>query len=205
VKEAEKEPVSGEKDRLSHNQCIQMKRLLLILLLPFLLVHCRSTKVYIVRHAEKGTMPANDPDLTAAGRARAQSLAAYLRKKEIKAIYSTQTKRTLQTAEPLSLQTGVPVSTYSNDTLPKFLFRVLDAEKNTLIVGHSNTVLKMVQDLSLRTSIKEIPDNDYDNLFIIILKSKDGPGGYELRLKERTYGKKSPNTKDTARQATMMQ
>lgn len=182
-----------------------MKKIFLLALMPLMLVHCRSTKVYIVRHAEKSTMPAKDPDLTAEGRARAQSLAGYLGKKQIKAIYSTQTRRTQQTAEPLSLQTGVAVSPYTNDTLAKFLYRVLDAEKNTLIVGHSNTVLKMVQELSLKPSIKEIPDNDYDNLFIIVVKSKDGPAGYELKLKERTYGKKSPNTKDTARQVNTMQ
>ena len=182
-----------------------MKKFILLILLPFLLVHCRSTKVYIVRHAEKGTVPAGDPDLTAEGRARAESLAGILHKKEIRAIYSTDTRRTRQTAEPLSQRTGVQISPYSNDTLPRFLYRVLDADRNTLIVGHSNTVLRMLQDLSLKPGIKEIPDNDYDNLFIIVLKSKDGPGGYELRLKERTYGKKSPSTKDTSRQASMMQ
>jgi len=182
-----------------------MKKIILLLLLSAVLVQCRSTRVYIVRHAEKGKVPANDPDLTEEGRARAQTLASTLRNKDIKAIYSTQTRRTQQTAEPLSLQTGVAVRTYANDTLLKFLYRVLDAEQNTLIVGHSNTVLRMVQELSLKPSLKEIADNDYDNMFIIVLKSKDGPGGYQLKLKERTYGKRSPNVHDTARQATRMQ
>jgi broad specificity phosphatase PhoE len=182
-----------------------MKKILLAICVPLLLAQCRSTKLYIVRHAEKSTAPAKDPDLTADGKARAQSLAGYLRNKDIKAIYTTETNRTRQTAEPLSLKTGVPLTPYNNDTLPKFLYRVIDSEKNTLIVGHSNTVLKMLQELSLKSSIREIADNDYDNLFIITVKSKDGPGGYDLRLKERTYGKKSPNTKDTARQVNMMQ
>ncbi len=182
-----------------------MKKIALLILLSFALVQCKSTRVYIVRHAEKGTVPAGDPDLTEEGRARAQALAGSLRNKEIKAIYSTQTRRTQQTAEPLSLQTGVQVRSYANDTLLKFLYHVLDAEQNTLIVGHSNTILRMVQELSLKPSLKEIPDNDYDNMFIILLKSKDGPAGYQMRLKERIYGKKSPNVRDTTRQVTRMQ
>lgn len=166
---------------------------------------CRSTKIYIVRHAEKGTLPSGNPDLTEEGRNRAQNLGHMLRKKNIEAIYSTETQRTRQTAEPLSLLSGVPIQAYSNDTLPKFLYRVLDAEKNSLVVGHSNTVLRMLTELNLRPGIREIADNDYDNFFVVVMKSKDGPGGYELKLKERTYGKKSPIVTDTSRQAARMQ
>jgi broad specificity phosphatase PhoE len=179
-----------------------------LLFLSFLVLaftDCRSTKIYIVRHAEKGTLPTGNPDLTADGRNRAQHLGNLLRKKNIEAIYATETSRTRQTAEPLSLLTGVPIQSYSNDTLPKFLYRVLDAEKNALIVGHSNTVLRMLTEMNLKPGIKEIADSDYDNFFVVVMKSKDGPGGYELRLKERTYGKKSPLVTDTARQAARMQ
>jgi phosphohistidine phosphatase SixA len=98
-------------------------------------------------------------------------------RKDIRQIYSTETRRTRQTAEPLSLQIGVPVRTYANDTLLKFLYRVLDEEKNTVIVGHSNSVLKMLDEWSLKHSIKEIPDNDYDNLFVVSAKPKNGSGG----------------------------
>jgi broad specificity phosphatase PhoE len=182
----------------------RMTRSLLILVTALLLTQCRSTKVYIVRHAEKSTQPAGDPDLTAQGRARADALADLLRGEDIRQIYSTETRRTRQTAEPLSLQTGVPVRAYANDTLLKFLYRVLDEEKNTVIVGHSNTVLKMLDEWSLNHSIREIPDNDYDNLFVVSAKPRNGPGGYKLRLKERTYGKKSPDPADSTRPTMTM-
>jgi broad specificity phosphatase PhoE len=181
-----------------------MIRSLLLLFTAVLLTQCRSTKVYIVRHAEKSTQPAGDPDLTALGRARAEALADLLRGEDIRQIYSTETRRTRQTAEPLSLQTGVPVRAYANDTLLKFLYRVLDEEKNTVIVGHSNTVLKMLDEWSLRHSTREIPDNDYDNLFVVSAKPRNGPGGYKLRLKERTYGKKSPDRADSTRSTMKM-
>lgn len=181
------------------NKNNHMFRALLILAIVSLFTECRSTRIYIVRHAEKSTMPAGDPDLTAEGRERAQALADLLRDKEIRQIFSTETRRTRQTAEPLSLQLGVPVSPYANDTLLKFLYRVLDAEQHTLIVGHSNTVLRMLDEWSLSHAAAEIPDNDYDNLFIISAKPKNGPGGYKLRLRERTYGRKSPGASDSTR------
>lgn len=176
-----------------------MKLSLLCILMAITMVQCHSTKLYIVRHAEKSTNPPKDPDLTEEGRLRAQNLAGNLRKSKIRSIYTTETRRTMQTAEPLSLQESLPIQHYKNDTLLKFLYRVLDAEQNALIVGHSNTVLPMLTELGLKPTIKEIPDNDYDNLFIVTLKSKDGTGGYNLKLKQTTYGKKSPSVSDTSR------
>jgi phosphohistidine phosphatase SixA len=175
-----------------------MKLAGLCIILVCTMIHCKSTKVYIVRHAEKSTNPPKDPDLTAEGRERAQYLATLLKNKEIKAVYSTETRRTIQTAEPFSLQEGLAIKTYKNDTLQKFLYNILDADQNALIVGHSNTVIRMLKELDLQPSLKEIPENDYDNFFIVTLRSKDGSGGYKLKLKEKTYGKKSPFVSDTA-------
>jgi hypothetical protein len=75
--------------------------------------------------------------------------------------------------------------------MPKFLYRVLESGENALVVGHSNTVLKMIEELDLRPSKKEIPDVEYDNLFVVYLKSKNGRGGYALQLKELKYGASS--------------
>jgi broad specificity phosphatase PhoE len=193
-------------DRVVCNKIIyyQMKLPGLFLIVMCTLVQCKSTKVYIVRHAEKSTNPPKDPDLTTEGILRAENLAMLLKNKEIKAVYSTDTRRTRQTAEPFSLQEGLSVQTYKNDTLLRFLYHVLDADQNALIVGHSNTVIQMLTELDLRPSIKEIPDNDYDNLFIITLKSKDGTGGYTLKLREKTYGIKSPPVTDTTKPVMSM-
>lgn len=180
-----------------------MRLIIIFILVSCSMVQCRSTKVYIVRHAEKSTNPPQDPDLTDEGKARAEDLARELNNNRISQVYATDTRRTRQTAEPFSMQSGIPVQLYKNDTLLKFLYHVLDAEKNTLIVGHSNTTLKMLKELGLNPSIKTIPDNDYDNLFIVTLKSKGGPGGYNLKLREKTYGRKSPAVSDTSRHAEM--
>lgn len=161
------------------------------------MVQCSNTKLYIVRHAEKSTQPPDNPDLTAEGRQRAEELASLLKNSDIRTIYSTETRRTQQTAAPLSLQTGIAVQPYKNDTLPKFLQRVLDGGQNALIVGHSNSVIKMLTELGLKPTMNEIADNDYDNFFIVTKKSKDGSGGHQLKLKQKTYGKKSPSISDS--------
>ena len=56
----------------------------------------------------------------------------------------------------------------------------------------------MLKALELHPSLLEIPDNDYDNLFIVKVKPKS-PAGYDLRLIESTYGKRSPAKGDTSK------
>lgn len=169
-----------------------MRSLTLSLLFVSLLLGCSpTTRLYFVRHGEKSTSPQGDPDLSEQGRQRAEALSRILKRQEIRAIYSTDTRRTRQTAGPLSEAIGVPVLTYRQDTVQRFLYRLLDEERNALVVGHSNTVLPMIRELGLEPSRREIADNEYDNLFIVVMKPKNGPGGHNLTLRERTYGRKS--------------
>lgn len=180
-----------------------MKIFLCFALVCSMLISCSSgTKIYFVRHAEKGT-GSQDPDLTPEGRERAQHLASYLKKKKIKAIYSTETKRTVQTAEPLSIMKKIPIQYYRNDTVQRFLYHVLEQGKNALIVGHSNTTIQMLKILSLNPSIPEIPEDDFDNIFIVTQKSRSGPSGFHLKLKESTYGVKSPPAKSSGTTTSM--
>ena len=173
-----------------------MKRVAIFLLIGFVLNACTNTKIFLVRHAEKGK-ESDDPHLTDQGKQRAEALSSALRREKIKSIYSTKRNRTRETAEPLSKRIDVPIQYYSNDTTLKFLLKVMSEGKNTLIVGHSNTLLPMLKALDLKPSIEEIPDNDYDNVFIVKIKRKS-PAGYRMKLKETTYGKRSPAPGDTS-------
>lgn len=160
--------------------------LLVVLILS--IYSCSSAKIFFVRHAEKSTVTKTDPPLTPEGEQRAKDLERILKGKTIKHIYSTQTKRTISTAKPLAETLSIPIEYYTHDTMPKFLYRVLESGENALVVGHSNTVLKMIEELDLRPSKKEIPDKEYDNLFVVYLKNKNGRGGYTLHLKELKFG-----------------
>ena len=87
------------------------RRLALGLLASIPLAACASSpapdarQIYLVRHAEKAA--GDDPDLTVVGRARADILANELKQAGLTAIYSTDTRRTRQTALPIAKATGL--------------------------------------------------------------------------------------------------
>jgi broad specificity phosphatase PhoE len=163
----------------------------LYFLIGLLLVGCGPTRIYIVRHAEKAMDGSKDPALTSVGEDRAKTLATVLRNRKIERVYATETKRAEGTARPLADLMRKPVLHYSNDTMPQFIIRVLDSAVNTLIVGHSNTILKILLDMGLNSTIKEIGDNEYDNMFIVSLRNQNGRVGYTMKLDETHYGKSS--------------
>ena len=131
--------------------------------------------VFVVRHAERadtaggGTpMMATDPELSDAGRARAESLAVALKDARIVAIFSTEFKRTQATAAPLAKALGVQVTTINSTEPAKLIEAVKAAGGNVLVVGHSNTVPAIVKDLGVAGPVT-VGDADYDNLFVVTL------------------------------------
>jgi broad specificity phosphatase PhoE len=131
--------------------------------------------VFVVRHAERadtagGAAPtmAADPELSAAGRARAESLAAALKDAKIVAIFSTEFKRTRSTAEPLAKALGVQVTTISSKEPAKLIEVVKGVGGNVLVVGHSNTVPAIIKDLGVAAAVT-VGDDEYDNLFVVTM------------------------------------
>src|SRR5918993_1093182 len=61
-----------------------------------------ETTVYVIRHAEKASETESDPNLSARGSERADSLAAQLRDSGVNVIITSHLRRTIQTAEPLA-------------------------------------------------------------------------------------------------------
>lgn len=102
-----------------------------------------ALKVVLVRHAEKRTDDPADPALSDAGQVRAQRLADALRNEPLVAVYSTDYRRTRQTAKPTAAQHGMPVITY-DARQPADMFTAALKQSHprgtVLVVGHSNTV-----------------------------------------------------------------
>jgi phosphohistidine phosphatase SixA len=129
--------------------------------------------IFLVRHAERadsvpGQPPTmgNDPDLSDVGRARAQSLASVLKDAGITAIYTTEFKRTQQTAAPIAKVLGVtPVVIKASETA-RLLKEVAASKSNILVIGHSNTVPEIIKGLGVTTP-QPIQDDEFDNLFIV--------------------------------------
>lgn len=170
-----------------------MPKTVLYLIFLICLTSCSPVKYYIVRHAEKETPSTglvmntpNDPPLSAAGRVRAIELREALKNKGIQYIFSTNTIRTISTAQPLEeLQGGTNIEIYNTkDSLDFFIDKLKAVRKgNSLIVGHSNTVDDIVNKLVGEIKVpKDLPESEYDNLYIVTKKGK------HYRFENKTYG-----------------
>jgi len=149
-----------------------MKRFVFCCLLLALLISSATAQstTFIVRHAEKadGT---KDPDLSEAGRARAEALAKMLRDSNITAIYVTEFKRTQQTAAPLAKALGLTLTTLPAENTAGLTAKLRASAGNSLVVGHSNKIPDLIKALGISEPVN-IADNDYDNLFVIVPAEK---------------------------------
>jgi broad specificity phosphatase PhoE len=88
-----------------------------------------------------------DPDLTAEGQAAAQRLVRYFESGVPAAIYVSRFKRSQQTAAPLAARFGLTPMLYDPADTPALIARVRAGPQPALIVGHSNTVPDIVEQL----------------------------------------------------------
>ena len=156
--------------RLSDN-LIVMKRLLLCLLLLLLMsalaVRAESI-VMIVRHAEKASREGDDPSLSEAGRARAETLLRMLRDSEISAIFTTEFKRTKETAAPTAIALKITPTVVRATETATLAAKLREVHGNALVVAHGNTIPDLIRALGIAVPVS-IPENDYGHFFIIAL------------------------------------
>jgi broad specificity phosphatase PhoE len=109
-------------------------------------VSAKDAPIHVVRHFDT---PAGerDPDLLATGHARARALVKWFRGKRLRAIYVSDFRRSRQTAAPLARARRIAVQTYDPRDTPAIVARARAAGVPVLIVGHSNTVPDIVEQL----------------------------------------------------------
>jgi phosphohistidine phosphatase SixA len=150
---------------------------------------CKTTTYYIVRHAEKessATMASNsmasDVPLSEAGKQRAEALKDVLQKENIKYIFSTNYIRTKSTVQPLSNAINIPIEFYDQKDAG-FVGKLKSLDGNVLIVGHSNTVDDLVNELAGKKEINgDLPDSEYGDLFVVKKK------GNTLTFEKKHFG-----------------
>jgi broad specificity phosphatase PhoE len=124
--------------------------------------------VVIVRHAEKAANDSKDPDLSPTGHARAETLARILKDSGITAIFTTEFKRTQQTAAPTSTSTGVAPTIVPAKDIAGLVAKLRALKGNALVVAHGNTIPDLVKALGIASPI-QIPDDDYKEVFVVNL------------------------------------
>ena len=130
----------------------------------------RVTTVYLVRHAEKDTTASpTDPPLSAVGEVRAQALSQLLARRHPAALFTTDTKRTRATLAPLASATRLVPQVYNpkETTALALLIRKEYVGKTVVVVGHSNTLLPLIESLGGTPPVEAIADNEYDYLFTV--------------------------------------
>lgn len=149
-------------------------RIVMFSCIVLLMVSCKTTTYYVVRHAEKETSNtmASDVPLSEAGRQRAIALKELLQNESIQHIYSTDFLRTRQTAQPLADAKNISIEVYDYRDA-SFIPMLKRLQKNTLVVGHSNTIDDVVNGLLGRKVIPgDLPETVYGDLFIVKRKGK---------------------------------
>ena len=156
------------------------------LALTVLLLAASSTPIYaqktivLVRHAEKASEPRRDPALTEAGSARAQTLADILTDMNVSHVISSQFERTKSTAQPTATQAGLTIEVIGAGSSEEALNAVVEAVaargagETILIVGHSNTVPRLVHALG-GPALEDLQEHEYDSIYVV----QQGAGGSE--------------------------
>lgn len=140
-----------------------------------------TTTIYMIRHAEKASDGTTDPGLSDAGMDRTKVWGNYFADKNISTYYTTQYKRTIETASYISgVVAGKITGTMAPGTNYDFRMKTYDpmslslkqvAEdnkgKNIVIVGHSNTIPAQINALIGEKKYADMQESEYGNLYII--------------------------------------
>jgi broad specificity phosphatase PhoE len=163
-----------------------------LLILP--LTAAAQQSIIIVCHAERQAGNGDDP-LSEAGRHRAERLAAMLKDAGITHIFVSNRRGTLETAQPLARlhnvsATPVPIPTAPRGKVNPSELQVratiaamvrLPPTAVVLVVGHGDTVPIFLRRLGYPTAIT-IPDNEFDNVFIVTPRASRPPAVVRLRF-----------------------
>src|SRR5437762_1068970 len=144
-----------------------MKALALILL-GFVSVSIASAQpvVVIVRHAEKVANGGSDPDLSSTGRARADELGRILKDSAITAIFTSEFKRTQETAAPTATSIGVTATAVPAKDTAALVGKLHQLSGHALVVGYGDTITHIIKSLGIDSPIN-IPDEDYSEFLIV--------------------------------------
>ena len=148
---------------------LTMKRVALILLVPFLLAVTANAAptIFIVRHAEKASTGGNDPDLSPQGEKRADALAQILKDSQITSVFVTDLKRTRETAAPTAKAAQVIPTVIPANDIGALVEKLRALSGNALVVGHGNTIPDVLKALGIATPVS-IPEDDYNEIFVVM-------------------------------------
>jgi broad specificity phosphatase PhoE len=153
----------------------------LLLLLLWSLPCLAQRTIVVVRHADK-IDDSHDAVLSPTGEAQAKRLAHVLKDVGITAIYTSQFKRTIQTATPLADLLKVKPFTYEQTDIDGVVkeIRHKHPREVVMVVGHRSTVPKILKQFGALEPVA-LGSSEYDSLFILTLPPNQSPTLLHLR------------------------
>jgi len=162
-----------------------MKILLSLLLSSFLFMLAggnlfaqhRKLTVILFRHAEKDISEDADtanPELSAAGKLRAEKLVKIIDKYQPDIIYSSNFIRTRATVLPLAIKRRAMIFIYDPRNLNQIAEQILSGKfKRFVVVGHNNTTPALANLLIKQEKYKVLSESEYDKIWIIKIKKNE--------------------------------
>ncbi|WP_148869674.1 SixA phosphatase family protein [Tenacibaculum adriaticum] len=133
------------------------------------------TTYYLIRHAEKDDSDATNtnPDLNQTGLDRAKNWAKVFAPVNLDAVYSTDFRRTKQTAKPTADSKKLPTYAFDTTRMYDSGFKYNTSGKSVLIVGHSDTTPQLANIMLGEEKYPTIEENNSGNLYIVtVTKNK---------------------------------
>ena len=142
------------------------------------------TTYYFIRHAEKDmTDPKNeDPELTAEGRARVEKWVEVFKEVPLDHVYSSDWKRTRQTAQPIADHHNLPVLMYNTEELNDEDFQENTKGKTVLVVGHRNLNPEFVNYIIEEEKYEDIPESESGSLFVVTVTPSGEKNSHVLHI-----------------------
>ena len=136
--------------------------------------HGQRKTIILVRHAEKDTSETADPGdpvLTSQGVERANRLAKQIKRYKIGAVYSTDYKRTRDTAAPIANRRNLKIEIYDPKKPNELVDAIVKSKiKRFLIVGHSNTIPQLANLLVKKEIFKSLDDAEHSVIWVIKIR-----------------------------------
>jgi len=134
----------------------------------------RKLTVILFRHAEKDLSEGADtanPELTEAGKLRAEKLVKMINKYQPDIIYSSNYIRTKATVLPLAIKRRAMIFIYDPRNLNQIAEQILSGKfKRFIVVGHNNTTPMLANLLIGQEKYKVLGELEYDKIWIIKIK-----------------------------------
>ena len=117
---------------------------------------------------------------------RAEALARILKDSGITAIFTSEFKRTQETAAPTATSIHVAPTVVAAKDTAVLVAKLHQLGGNALVVGHGDTIPNIIKELGINSPIN-IPDEDYSELLIVTLGNK--PQLFRLHYPDSEQGR----------------